>query len=564
MLGANPGWVTSQHEILAQRFAESGADVCTTSSIPSRLPRLADTLWTVGRWRRRVDVLVIAVFSGPGFWLADATSRLAKWLGIPQVLVLHGGDLPDYRRLHPLRVDACLGRADAVVAPSPYLASRVPSQHRIEVIPNTFDLGTIPFRKRRLLQPRLLWMRTFHLIYNPLLAIEALALLHETHPEASLTMAGQEKGMLGDCVRRTHELGLDGSVDFPGYLDEERKRDAFAAHDLFLNTNDVDNTPVSVLEAAGAGLPVVATAVGGLPFLLEDQRSALLVPPGDPAAMAEAVRRLLDDDDLAESLSLNGHRRATESDWTSVGPKWSATLEAVRTNQRSSGIATGPDAEQARIEAVYRDYRESGRDLDRWDDAAPGNRVNLEARRQTLKSLLRTRRDSHRVLEVGCGSGGVMAELGDLLGPQVAITGVDLLMDRLLTASERGHVVLRADGRALPFRDKSFDLVAVFTVFSSILDPQVQAALSAEIVRVLSDTGAVLWYDLRLPSPNRSVRPLSKSDVGRLFPTLHGDLTATTLLPPLARRLGSLDGHLVPLLTRVPPLRSHLMGLLER
>lgn len=157
-----------------------------------------------------------------------------------------------------------------------------------------------------------------------------------------------------------------------------------------------------------------------------------------------------------------------------------------------------------------------------------------------------------------------MAELGELLEDQVAVTGVDLLLDRLITASASGHAVLRADGRALPFRDKSFDLVAVFTVFSSILDPQIQRGLATEIVRVLSDTGAVLWYDLRLPGPNRSVRPLSKSDVGRLFPSLHADLKSTTLLPPLARKLGPFDRYLMPSLAGVPLLRSHFVGLLER
>lgn len=563
MLGSNPGWVTSQHEILAEQFHQEGAVVRTTSATPGRLERLIDTVWTVGRWRRRVDVVIIAVFSGPGFWIADVTSRIARWLRIPQVLVLHGGNLPEFRRRHPRAVEACLARAEEVVAPSRYLASRIPTKRPVRVIPNTFDVSAIPFRERRQLQPRLLWMRTFHPIYNPQLAIESLAVLRATHPDATLTMAGQDKGSLDDCVRRANELGVDDAVTFPGYLDEGAKRSAFEFHDVFLNTNDVDNTPVSVLEAAAAGLPVVATEVGGLPYLLEDQTSALLVPPGDATAVAQAVDRLVTDTSLAARLSRNGHRRAMESDWTAVGPQWSAVLKAVGRRSEHREETPRRDAEQARIEAVYAGYTDSGRPADRWDPEAPGNRVNLETRRRAVESLLRPLPNVQRVLEVGCGNGDVMIELRGMLGDETSVTGVDLLMDRLATATDRKQTVLLADGRNLPFGDKTFDLVAAFTVFSSILDERVQQQVASEMGRVLSDTGVLLWYDFRLPSPNRSVRRLTKSDVEHLFPSMRCHLHSTSLLPPVARKLGPFDRHLTPWLLRVPFLRSHLLGLLE-
>lgn len=329
MLGSNPGWVISQHEILAERMANEGAEVFTTSSKVGRLARLIDTLRSVRRWRGRIDAVVIAVFSGPGFWMADVTSRVAKKFRIPQILVLHGGNLPAFATRHTSATQRLLKRADAVVAPSQYLASELPAQGAIEVIPNVFDIGTIPFQERGELRPRLLWMRTFHPIYNPLLALDVFDRVRRRHPEATLTMAGQEKGLLAACVERAGELGLADAVTFPGFLDEQQKRQALADHDVFLNTNDVDNTPVSVLEAAAAGLPIVATDVGGLLYLLRDGQEALLVPRNDPDAMADAVEALLGDAALAQRLSVGGRSVAERSDWRTVRYRWLSLLDQL-------------------------------------------------------------------------------------------------------------------------------------------------------------------------------------------------------------------------------------------
>ena len=138
-------------------------------------------------------------------------------------------------------------------------------------------------------------MRTFHEIYRPDLALRTLARLLPDHPGATLTMAGQDRGRLAETRRLAGGLGLAGAVRFAGFLDAEGKRREFPEHDIFLNTNRIDNAPVSVVEAAAFGLPVVATRVGGIPHLLRDGEEALLVPeaPGEtPGAMAGAVRRL--------------------------------------------------------------------------------------------------------------------------------------------------------------------------------------------------------------------------------------------------------------------------------
>jgi glycosyltransferase involved in cell wall biosynthesis len=337
LLGVNPGWVTSQGEIVAGLLADEGYAVRQTSHVVARLPRLADILRSLVAWRGEIDVVVHQVFSGPAFGITDAASLLGRALGLRQVFALHGGSLPEFAAAHPRWTRRVLARADRVVAPSGYLLERVvrplfprAATNWARVIPNILDLSRYTYRHRPSVAPRLLWMRTFADIYEPGLAVEVLADLRQTHPAATLTMAGQEKGLRDEVMALARQRGLGEAVAFPGFLDEAGKAREFAAHDIFLNTNRVDNTPVSVLEAAACGLPIVATAAGGIPHLLRDGETGLLVPVGDATAMTAAARRLLGEPMLAAALSANGRRLAESCAWPNARPLWDALFDEVR------------------------------------------------------------------------------------------------------------------------------------------------------------------------------------------------------------------------------------------
>jgi glycosyltransferase involved in cell wall biosynthesis len=327
MLGSNPGWPAGQGEVLAGLLAREGYSVRTASRWVNRWLRLADLAVRPALWRGRVDVAVVLVFSGPAFRLVEAASAAGALADLPMVFWLHGGNLVEFAHRHPTRVDRVLRRGRAWVAPSGFLADPF-REHGfdVKVIPNVIDLAEYPYRQRTTATARLLWMRTFHELYRPDLALRTLALVRRAHPEATLTLAGQDKGLLEETRRLAAELGLAGAVRFAGLLDAEGKRREFAEHDVFLNTNRVDNAPVSVLEAAAFGLPVVSTNVGGIPHLLRSGEEALLVPEGDAEALASAVLRLLDEPGLAARLSAAGREVAERSSWPRVRPLWEELL----------------------------------------------------------------------------------------------------------------------------------------------------------------------------------------------------------------------------------------------
>ncbi|MCB0018308.1 MAG: glycosyltransferase family 4 protein [Anaerolineales bacterium] len=184
------------------------------------------------------------------------------------------------------------------------------------------NLDNYCYRHRPDPAPRLLWMRTFEDIYNPEMAVEVLAQLLPIFPDATLTMAGQPKGTLDKVKALAADKGLADRIRFAGFLDMAGKQREFANHDIFLNTNRVDNMPVSVVEAAAFGLPIVATAVGGIPHLLEHEQTVLLVPDEDSEAMAQAVTRLLQEPGLAAQLSSQGRKLAEASDWPRIHAQW--------------------------------------------------------------------------------------------------------------------------------------------------------------------------------------------------------------------------------------------------
>ena len=330
LLGQNPGWVQSQGEILARSFIAEGYHVRLTSSYPNRLLRLLDIVFTLICWRNQIDLVIIDVFSGLGFSVADIASMIAKTLNMPVVFVLRGGNFPGFLEKHEQRVKHVLNRGASIVAPSGFLASKLQNKTNVIVIPNLIRIDNYPYYRRECVQPKLLWMRTFHEIYNPSMALDVLCLLLPQYPQACLTMAGQDKeGLLALMQSEAAQRGISDHVQFPGFLDTSAKQREFACHDIFINTNHIDNMPVSVIEAAAFGLPVVATSVGGIPYLLQDGSTALLVEDGNANQMVAAIIRLLHEPALAASLSTNGRELALSCTWSNVKPKWEQVFSQV-------------------------------------------------------------------------------------------------------------------------------------------------------------------------------------------------------------------------------------------
>lgn len=319
-------------ESLATHLESRSWHVLATSHKRPRLQRLSDVLGTAWGGRHEYDVAVVEVFSGLAFVWAEAVCHLLTVLGKPYVLSLHGGNLPEFASRWKRRVDNLFVGAAAVVAQSGYLASAVSArQELVRLIPNAIDLHLYPFRPRLAPAPKLVWIRSFQETYNPSLAVQVVSRLKREFPDVALDMIGPDKG--DGSLRATRDLAaqleVEQNVVFHPAVPKQDVPQWLNRADLFLNTTNVDNTPVSVQEAMACGLCVVSTNVGGVPYLVRDQVEALLVPPRDADAMANAVRQVLIRPDLAAHLSRGARKRVEGMDWSRVVEAWELLLSSV-------------------------------------------------------------------------------------------------------------------------------------------------------------------------------------------------------------------------------------------
>jgi len=228
-------------------------------------------------------------------------------------------------------------------------------------------------------------------------------------------------------------------------------------------------------------------------------------------------------------------------------------------------------SEIARLRDAYRDYSERGLATTKWSLANQGNRQMRQERRRHLDELLCLNGllplTSRRILDLGCDTGELLAGFQDWGAGAENLFGVDLLAERIRIAKNQHPMIAfqQANAEDLPFRDRFFDIVCVFTVFSSILDQRMADNISREIERILTSDGAIIWYDFRIRSPqNPHVRGISRGEIQRLFPGFRMSLRTLTLVPPLARNLGATTPWLYPCLASLPFLRTHYLGVLTR
>ncbi|MDW7755751.1 MAG: glycosyltransferase family 4 protein [Brevefilum sp.] len=310
---------------LAERLAEAGWDVITTSDKINRFTRLFNMVSTIHRERKRYNLAQIDVFSGKAFIFAEISAYLLQRLKKPIVLTLHGGRLPKFASEHPRRVRRLLQAGTAVMTPSHFLQDELREFHpNIKVIPNPIELAHAVFRPRHTVKPNLIWIRAFHSVYNPSMAVKVLHTLITDFPKAHLTMVGPDKGdgsrkQMLSLVRQYH---LEDAIEvLPGVSHDAIPQQLNQA-DIFINTSNYDTFPRSIIEAMANGLCIVSTHVGGIPYLISNHQEGLLVPPDKPDEMASAIREILQNTTLASYLSQNARKKAEAYDWSAILPQW--------------------------------------------------------------------------------------------------------------------------------------------------------------------------------------------------------------------------------------------------
>ncbi|MGA3058020.1 MAG: glycosyltransferase [Candidatus Limnocylindrales bacterium] len=282
---------------------------------PTVAVEVARLRWRLGRLSRRPHT-VVAVHYLHGGLVATALRGLH-----PVVLHAWGHDVTAVRggslgRLGARQLGALLRGADAVTASGEFLASVALRRFGVEATVVPFGIDTSLFRpgerrpegssgarERPLHIGFVKWLEPKYGVWD---LIEALGLLADLPFEATLVGDGSLRESL---EARVGELGLSQRIHFLGRRPHSEIPDLMRGFDVLAMPSREEAWGVAAAEASATAIPVVATGVGGIPEIVVDGQTGLLVPPEDPRALAEAIRRLAGDRDLRHRLGKAGRER---------------------------------------------------------------------------------------------------------------------------------------------------------------------------------------------------------------------------------------------------------------
>lgn len=312
-----------------ERLRVSGR-VYGTPVMPELLPRLA---------REETDI-IHANFPSP--YIVSLTSATSKFRRIPALLTWHN-DLPPVTStarilvlLHDrLVVPLYLPQFRFIVATSRLYAETSPilsaQESRVVVIPNGVDTERFNPNVRpdeicsrhRLVESKVVLfvgaLTRWHRYKGLDVLIAAMAFLKNQVPQTKLIVVGGGELRM-EYRELAHKLGLGNRVIFAGNVADDELPEYYASSDILVlpSKDRSEGFGLTILEANATGKPAIGTTVGGIPSVIRNGYNGLLVPPDDPQALAQAMKRVLTDEDLLEDMGKNGRTFAEQHDWLMV------------------------------------------------------------------------------------------------------------------------------------------------------------------------------------------------------------------------------------------------------
>lgn len=246
---------------------------------------------------------------------------VGKLYGKRVLLNYHSGEAADHLSKWRRTAIPFIRKADLIVVPSGYLVD-VFARFGLTARPifNVVELEVFRYRERSPIKPRFFTSRLHEPLYNVPCVLRAFQLIQRRFADASLVVAG-DGWMRPQLEQLANELGVRNTT-FVGRVPWGDMPDVYDAADIYLTATNIDNMPGSVIECLSCGLPVVTTEAGGVPYIVTNEETALIVPLDDHNAMAASAIRLLENDALAVQLGRNGREACVKFTWPAVRDAW--------------------------------------------------------------------------------------------------------------------------------------------------------------------------------------------------------------------------------------------------
>ena len=310
------GGISGQVELLQRHLRDDGhtADIFSTKG---------SFLWRLGLLRRlrkvarNYDVLHIHCCSGWGFLPAVVGVTIGRKQQKRVVLTYHGGGGERFFDRHPRLVRHFLTRTDQNIVLSGFLA-KVFDKHNITytVIPNIIELDGTRYRERSSVKASFICVRAHEPLYNIPCLLRALQRVQSRQPEASLTLVGSGSEHLA-LTQQVKQMGLR-NVTFTGRVDNSEIYHHLDQADIMLSAPTVDNMPVSLLEAMNAGLLVISSNVGGVPYMVKNNSTGLLFESDNSDELASKMLWAIENPAIVHAITQQAHKAVGRYRWENI------------------------------------------------------------------------------------------------------------------------------------------------------------------------------------------------------------------------------------------------------
>ncbi|MDD5034949.1 MAG: glycosyltransferase family 4 protein [Methylococcaceae bacterium] len=294
--------------------------------------RLLPYIYRLWKGVGQSDLVHVMANSGWSWHLSAAPAIwISRLRGIPVFVNYRGGEAATFLKKSARWVRPTMRLSRGLLVPSGFLLQIFKHYGMSSrIVPNIVDTRLFSPAKNRSVDSdfHVVVARNLEPIYDVATAIRAFALILLAFPQSRMSVAGTGPD-LERLKALCDELDIQAKVSFTGRLDRDQMAALYQDAGVMINSSLVDNMPNSVLEALSSGCPVVSTAVGGVPFLVKDGQTALLVPPADPQALADASCRVLGDRELRARLIEAGLFEVQKYTWAAVRDELRSVYEAA-------------------------------------------------------------------------------------------------------------------------------------------------------------------------------------------------------------------------------------------
>ncbi len=330
-MGSNTGHYFGPNVWVVHTLSSLGHTVKWASTSINKVQRAIDFAKLILKNKQNTDLVIIDTYSTSAFYFAYFISYLCMKFKLTFVLILHGGNLPMRFDKSEKLVRKMFTHANEIITPSAYLKHEVLCRGLGNpiVIPNPIEIDKYIYTQRAEIKPILIWVRSLQVIYNPMMALKVLKLLKSKYENAFLYMVGPEiSNMMNELKEYVKLNSLEDNIDFTGSLSLEEWTSLSKKANVFINTTNIDNTPVSVLEAMALGLPVVSTNVGGIPYIINNCENGFLCNRDNENEMTDIIDMLLSSPKLVEECTITARYNIQNLyDSHIVAQKWKQLID---------------------------------------------------------------------------------------------------------------------------------------------------------------------------------------------------------------------------------------------